>query len=288
MSEKRIGHKSIRVFGRSDLRMNAGLPFFEASTLTEIPWVRHGFLTRWKRIDTSFETLSVGSTNGTSFEEILKNRRWIATAFGFRPWRMVMLKQVHRDNILVINEPPWRLTGPLEYDAMITNLSDLMLGIRTADCLPILIADPRRNVIAAIHAGRAGTALQITAKVLKTMKETFGCSPKDLRIAMGPSIGVCCYEIDEKAFRPEWEPFSIPSGEGKWRIDLVGINVAHLEGEGVSLEQIEGADLCTRCHSDLFFSYRKEGHHLMGTQLSFIGMSSEESDEVAWPHANPS
>jgi hypothetical protein len=277
MLEKRLGNKAIRVFDRPDLRMNDGLPFFEAPCLAAIPWIRHGFLTRRKGIDTSSGELSVGSTHGTSWDEALKNRRWIATAFGFDPERLVMLKQVHRDEVLVVREPPRRACGPLEYDAMITDVPDLMLGIRTADCLPILIADSRRKVIAAVHAGRAGTALRITAKTLKVMKETFGCSPKDLLIAMGPSIGSCCYEIDEKVFQPEWAPFSIPCGEGRWRIDLVGINVAHLEREGVSPEQIEGTTLCTRCQSDLFFSYRKEGRRLTGTQLSFIGIITERS-----------
>lgn len=275
MSEKRLGNKSIRVFDRSDLRMNDGLPFFEASCLADISWIRHGFLTRRKGIDPSSGELSVGSTHGTPWDEALKNRRWIAAAFGFDPERLVMLKQVHRDEVLVVREPPRKPCGPLEYDAMITDVPDLMLGIRTADCLPILMADPRRKVIAAVHAGRAGTALRIAAKTLQVMKEVFGSSPKDLRIAMGPSIGSCCYEIDEKVFHLEWVPFSIPCGEGRWRIDLVGINVAHLKREGVFREQIEGTDLCTRCQSDLFFSYRREGHRLTGTQLSFIGMKPE-------------
>lgn len=277
MSEVRSWTETIRVFRRSDLRMNNGLPFFQASCLSGIPWLRHGFLTRRRKIDSFHEEgeLSVGSAHSASWEEALRNRREIATAFGFDPERLVMLKQVHRDGVLIVKEPPRNFSDPLEYDAMITDVPDLVLGIRTADCLPILMVDPSRKVIAAVHAGRAGTALRITPKVLKVMEEAFGCSPRDLRIAFGPSIGSCCYEIDERVFQTEWEPFSIPCGEGRWRIDLARINIAHLQREGGRREQMERADLCTRCHGDLFFSYRREGHRLAGTQLSFIGMKPE-------------
>jgi YfiH family protein len=151
-----------------------------------------------------------------------------------------------------------------------TNASNIFLGILTADCVPIFVADQKKKTIAAIHAGRQGTALHITSKVLRKMKEEFGCLPEDLLIALGPSIGFCCYEIDEKVFSPEWEPFSNLVGDGKWMVDLARINIAQIEKEGVQEEQIFWIDLCTGCHRDLFFSNRKEGK--TGRQLSFIGI----------------
>jgi YfiH family protein len=158
----------------------------------------------------------------------------------------------------------------LEYDALITNSPNTFLGIQTADCVPIFIADQKKRVIAAIHAGRQGTALHITTKVLKNMEEEFGCTSENLIIALGPSIGHCCYEIDEKVFQPEWEPFSTLKGSGRWMVDLARINIAQMKKEGIQEEQIFRIDLCTSCHSDLFFSYRKEGR--TGRQLSFIGI----------------
>jgi copper oxidase (laccase) domain-containing protein len=133
------------------------------------------------------------------------------------------------------------------------------------------VADQKRKVIAAIHAGRQGTALRITVKVLEKMKEEFGCSSGDLLITLGPSIGVCCYEIDEKTFRPEWKPFSTSREMGKWMVDLARINIAQIKGEGIVEEHISWINLCTRCNGDLFFSYRGEGR--TGRQLSFIGMT---------------
>ena len=125
-------------------------------------------------------------------------------------------------------------------------------------------------MIAAIHAGRQGTTLHIMTKVLKKMEEEFGCSSKDLLIAIGPSIGPCCYEVDEKVFQQEWEPFSAARTSGKWMVDLGQINIAQMKEKGIKEEQISWINLCTRCQSDLFFSYRKEGK--TGRQLSFIGI----------------
>jgi hypothetical protein len=102
------------------------------------------------------------------------------------------------------------------------------------------------------------------------MEGEFDCSSKDLLIAIGPSIGSCCYEIDERVFRSEWKPFSTPRGSGKWVVDLAQINIAQMKREGIKEEQIFWINLCTHCHNDLFFSYRKEGR--TGRQLSFIGI----------------
>jgi hypothetical protein len=132
------------------------------------------------------------------------------------------------------------------------------------------MVNPKKKVIAAVHAGRQGTALHITAKVIEKIKEEFGCSSKDFLIAIGPSIGSCCYEVDKKVFQQEWKPFSTPRGSGKWMVDLAQINIAQMKREGIKEEQIFWINLCTRCHSDLFFSYRGEGQ--TGRQLSFIGI----------------
>jgi len=158
----------------------------------------------------------------------------------------------------------------LEYDAVITDASNIFLGILTADCLPIFAIDQKRKVIAAIHAGRHGTSLQMTMKVLKKMKEDFGCSSRDFLVSLGPSIGPCCYEINEEVFHPKWKLFSTPKGLGKWMVDLAQINIAQMKKEGIKEEQISWINLCTRCHGDLFFSYRGEGR--TGRQLSFVGI----------------
>jgi hypothetical protein len=218
-----------------------------------------------------YDSLNLSNRNGDLEKFVLQNKNLVATAFGFKSRRLILLDQMQQDQILILKEPIDTLPPPLEYDALITNSPNTYLGIQAADCLPIFIMDQKKKVIAAVHAGRQGTALQITIKVLKRMKEEFGCSSKDLLIAMGPSIGSCCYEIDERVFQPELKPFSILRCGGKWMVDLAQINIAQMKKEGVVEEQIFWIDLCTHCHNDLFFSYRKEGR--TGRQLSFIGIT---------------
>jgi len=253
------------------LRTKGGLPYFEIPQIAEIGWIRHGFLTRRGGVSSPpYASLNLSESNGDREESVLKNKQRAAEVFDFDPKRLILLNQIHQDKILLIKEPLSALPPVLEYDAMITDTPNTFLGILTADCLPIFIVDREKKVIAAIHAGRNGTALHITSKVLKRMKEDFGCSSTDFIIALGPSIGPCCYEIDEKVFVPGWDPFSTSKGKGRWMVDLVRINVSQFGKEGIKREQIFRINLCTSCHSDLFFSYRKEVQ--TGRQLSFIGI----------------
>jgi len=261
----------MNILNRSALKIKNNLPYFEIPELTKLKWTQHAFLTRQGGVSIPpYDSLNLSDKNGDREGLVSKNENLIAKAFGFDSSRLILLDQMQQDQILLLKEPIITLPSPLEYDALITNSPNAFLGILTADCLPIFVVDQKRKVIAATHAGRQGTALHITAKVLKKMEEEFGCSSKDLLIAMGPSIGSCCYEIDGRVFHPEWEPFSTSRGAGKWMVDLAQINIAQMKREGIKEEQISWINLCTHCHSDLFFSYRKEGR--TGRQLSFIGM----------------
>ena len=261
----------MNTLGRSHLKVENGICHFEIPQFTKFGWLRHAFLTRRGGVSLPpYDSLNLSDKNGDRKECVLGNKNLIARTFGFDPSRLVLLDQMQQDQILFLKKPATALPSPLEYDALVTNSSNIFLAILTADCLPIFVVDQKRKVIAAIHAGRHGTALHITAKVLKKMEDEFGCSPRDLLITMGPSIAVCCYEIDKKAFRPEWKPFSTRRESNKWMMDLARINIAQMKREGVEEEQISWINLCTYCCSDLFFSYRKEGR--TGRQLSFIGI----------------
>jgi YfiH family protein len=262
----------MNTFDRSSLRTRNDIPYFEIPEMAKIGWIQHGFLTRKGGVSLPpFDSLNLSDDNGDREGHVSQNKNLIATAFRFDPRRLILLDQMHQDKIVLMKKLLSALPFPLEYDALITNVPNRFLGILTADCLPIFVVDLRRKVIAAIHAGRQGTALHITTKVLKKMEEEFSCSSKDLLITMGPSIGPCCYEIDEKVFYSELKPFSASRGGGKWMVDLARINIAQMKKEGIQEEQIYRIDLCTNCHHDLFFSYRKEGR--TGRQLSFIGMT---------------
>ncbi len=257
--------------GQSSLTSIKDIPYFENPALNHLRWVIHGFLTRQGgRSLPPYDSLNLSFSNGDDPAIVSWNRERIAEAFGFESHRLILLKQMQLDGILILREPPEVNPTSLTYDAVITNQPNLFLGIRTADCIPLLIIDQRKRAIAAVHAGRQGTALQITRKTVRKMKEEMGCFEEDLLVTLGPSIGPCCYEIDEKVFLKEWEPFSRVKGNGRWMVDLARINIAQLMEEGIEEDQIYQIDLCTRCHRDLFFSYRGEGK--TGRQLSFIGI----------------
>ncbi len=262
---------ALNILNQSSLKTKNNLPYFEIPGFAGIEWIRHAFLTRQGGTSLPpYDSLNLSDRNGDRKEFVSRNEDLIAKTFGFDSNRLVRLDQVHQDQILLLEKPTPLLPSPLEYDGLITNCPDRFLAILTADCLPIFVVDQKKKVIAAIHAGRQGTALHITAKALRKMKEVFGCQSENLLIGIGPSIGPFCYEIDEKVLREEWKPFSASKGGGKWLVDLVQINIAQMKNEGIQEEQIFRIDLCTHCHSDLYFSYRKEGR--TGRQLSFIGI----------------
>lgn len=261
----------MKIHDRSALKIKNNLPYFEIPELAKLGWLRHAFLTRQGGVSLPpYNSLNLSDKNGDREEFVSRNKNLISTAFGFASRSLILLDQMQQDQILLLKGPVITLPSPLEYDALITNSPNAFLGIQTADCLPIFVVDQKKRVIAAIHAGRQGTALHITTKVLKKMAEVFGCVSGDLLITLGSSIGPCCYEIDEKVFKSKWEPFATSSGAGKWMLDLAQINIAQMKSEGIKEEQISWINLCTHCHSDLFFSYRKEGR--TGRQLSFIGI----------------
>jgi polyphenol oxidase len=261
----------MNIFDQLSLRNLNGVPYFQIPDIAQLGWVQHALLTRKGGISPPpFDSLNISLSKGDKAEHVSENIQRIGRVFGFHTDNLVLLNQMHQDRILLLKESPPVLPSFLEYDASITNVPGTFLGIKTADCLPIMIIDSKKKVIAAIHAGRQGTALRITTQVLRMMKAEFGCSSGDFLVALGPSIGFCCYEIDEKVFMPEWEPFATPTGPGKWRVGLAQINIAHMRSEGIDEAQLFWVNLCTRCHHDLFFSHRKEIR--TGRQLSFIGM----------------
>lgn len=261
---------------RSFLRLKDGIPYFMNPEIERLGWVLHGFLTRLGGISPPpFDSLNVGLNLGDKKENVFKNLSHISEVFGFNRSRLILLDQIQGDGILSIRNLHSPLPSSLSYDAMITDNPNLVLGIKTADCLPIFILDIKKRIISAIHSGRQGTALRITQKVLRKMKQEWGCSAENILVTLGPSIGACCYEISEDVFSKEWEGFSRHEETGKWRVDIAQINKVQIEEEGIQEKQIWWVDLCTCCNSDLFFSYRGEGQ--TGRQLSFVGIDSRKT-----------
>jgi YfiH family protein len=187
------------------------------------------------------------------------------------------LRQVHGDTIVDVALPAPKMAGAA--DALATDQQGVLLGIRTADCVPVLIVDPKRRVCAAVHAGWRGTLAGIAGKAVAHLRTRYGCKPHDLYAALGPAIGRCCYEVGPevvKAFRTSMgrrlDPF-FRRREEKGCLDLRGINRLQLRDAGVSPDRTPAVGPCTACAVDRFYSYRKE-RNTEGRQLNFVGFLS--------------
>jgi len=191
--------------------------------------------------------------------------------------RLLLLKQVHGARVVAA---PWQDTP--EADAATCEGAGLVLGIETADCLPVLLVDPRRHAVAAAHAGWRGTAAGVACRAVESLVAA-GSRPGDLVAALGPSIGPCCYEVGDdvrRAFGPEDDASFSAAAGGKLRLDMRGANVRQLREAGVSPGRIHHVPHCTHCRADLYHSYRREGTGA-GRMLNFVGWSGGGSG--AWP-----
>ena len=194
--------------------------------------------------------------------EILEQFDWLEHAFGTRhslAWppggNVATLRQIHSNKVILADRP-----GDLgEGDALISNTPGLTLVIRTADCLPILIADPENRAIAAVHAGWRGTVQQILRETVQAMSDRFGSRSQDLVIAIGPAIGECCYEVGPEVAEQFSDLFPERQGpKGTARINLAAAAIRQLRRNDGSVGQIDASGLCTRCLREVFHSYRRD------------------------------
>jgi len=222
-----------------------------ASVLAGVPRLVHGFEQR------------VGPSHGEAREE---SRRRVAQALEGRG-RLLLLKQVHGASVAVA---PWE--GTPEADAGLATGPGLLVGVETADCLPILIVDPRRRTVAAAHAGWRGTASGVATRAVEALLAA-GSDPEDLLAALGPSIGPCCYEVGEElraAFGPSGTRFFRPGPRGRPHLDVRAANLGQLRAAGLSPGHIQEVGDCTACRPDLYYSYRRDGAGA-GRMINFVG-----------------
>ncbi len=257
---------------------NGGVTFLHAAQLMEFSFVSHAFCTRRGGVsEGAFASMNMMANREEEEPRVRENWGILSRSFQIPESSFLLLDQVHRDDVLVIREDslPERGAPAPAFDACVTRLPGVALCIRTADCVPVLLLDPTRRVIGAVHAGWGGTALQITAKVIDVMAREFGCRPSEILAAVGPSIGPCCYEVDERVYRamndhPGAERFFSAAGSpGKWHLDLPLANRCQLLERGVRGENIEASGCSTSCREELFFSHRRD-RGKTGRQVSWI------------------
>ncbi len=211
-------------------------------------------------------TLNMALHVGDTPEKVLRNRRKAAEAIGFPLGKSVTCAQVHSSHIAVVTANDAG-RGAFSYEDTIPNTDGLMtkelnlpLMLFYADCTPVVLLDTQGPAIAVLHAGWRGSVGKIAKKGVLAMQEVFGCHPKNLLAGIGPSIGPCCYEVDQAVRRQAagYENCFKPNGEGHYLLDLWQLNTIQLLEAGIPAEHIYQAACCTKCHQDLFFSYRGE------------------------------
>jgi len=256
------------------------LDFFTFTHFKKSPSLLHAVTTKSNDLPYAF---SLALHTGENVDNIIANRNRLSSLLQSNAsLHYIVANQTHSDNIKVITQQEtkgWEsLSDAIEdCDALITDLKGVVLTVLTADCVPILLYDKHKEVVAAVHAGWKGTKVQIVSKTVQKMTELYGCDPKDIIAGIAPSIGHCCYEVDKEVAE---HFFDIPEGftpvGKKYMLDLPLINKQQLLAAGLQEENIEMSHTCTACNVDRFFSYRKE-QGCSGRFMSMIGMKNSHT-----------
>jgi polyphenol oxidase len=282
----------------------AKLNILHAANLTKIPRLVHGFSTRTGGSSRAYggHALNLGFTPDDSKTAVERNRAAFSRELAAANWPLVTPRQIHSDAILFVEA---HSKSQLVGDGLITSTPGLLLAIQTADCLPIVLVDPKRRAVGVFHAGWRGTLKRIVEKGVGEMRRRFGTRPGDLRAAIGPGIHGCCYQVGKevrdqfesqfgyaaKLFReaeerdPVREKYPMlfltarPPGHSelpkKIFLDLVEANRQQLSAAGVPARSIEASPLCTNCRTDLLFSYRAEKGKT-GRMMAVVGIRDEQ------------
>lgn len=257
-----MNSKNLKVIDRD------GLVFIQFPSLL-CEGVTHGFTTRHGGVSKGiFSTMNMSFTRGDDPDAVIENYKRICGALGTDYKKCVLSHQTHTTNIRIVTEEDAGkgIVTERDYDdidGLITNVKGLTLVTQYADCVCLLFYDPVKRVVATSHAGWRGTAQMIGKKTIEKMCEHFGCNPKDIKAGIAPSIGPCCFEVDQPVYDEFIKMQGIDlnliindDGNGKYHIDLWEANRQTLLLAGLSPENISLTDLCTKCLHDDFFSHR--------------------------------
>lgn len=268
-----------------EFHVQNGVEFVTFPVLSALPWLIHGFSTRKGGVSAMpYATLNLGLHVGDDPEAVIENRRRFADALGADLHRWVVADQVHDKQVALVTEQEMGRgardinTSLPATDGLITATPGVFLTAYFADCVPVFLVDTEQQAIGLAHAGWKGTVEQTAAETLRKMQQAFSTKPSQTLAVIGPSIGSCCYEVDDRVyihiktklgcFLPE---ILIPQGGGKWKLNLWQANRLSLLAAGIPPENITVSGLCTSCDTDRFYSHRAEGGRT-GRMAAVIGI----------------
>ena len=282
----------------------AEIDVLRSDSLARIPWLVHGFSTRTGGFSKAYggKALNLGFTSDDSKAMVERNRQAFTSTAGAKNrrslWPLVTLRQIHSDLIHCVSELPEQL---LAGDGVITNIPEILLAIQTADCLPVVLVDPKHRAVGVFHAGWRGTLKRIVEKGVGEMHRCFGTRAADINAAIGPGIRNCCYQVGPEVRAAFESQFGYGSGlfretketeeihekypllfltarapghselPKKIFLDLAEANRRQLLDAGVHAKSISDLGLCSSCRLDLFFSHRAE-KGVTGRMMTAVGI----------------
>jgi YfiH family protein len=285
-----------------------GVQWLAVPAWQKAPWLWNGFTTRKGGVSRAYSAedapgeLNLGFTSADDHDAVAQNRRLLAEAItGSAATPLITIRQIHSNVVVLASTSDADRERPPKADGIMTDEPGLLLGVQTADCIPVLVADRKRRAVAAFHAGWRGTVQRIVESGIGRMRLQFGSRPEDLIAAIGPGIGACCYAVGEDLlstfesqfayarelfhevydsdpirtkypmlFLTQRAPGHSPIGPAL-HLDLVQANRRQLLAAGLKPKAIQLVGGCTSCQQDLFFSHRASQGHA-GRMLSVIGI----------------
>ena len=260
-----------------------GVVYLAADGFEAAGGVAHGFSTRLGGVSEGiYASLNLGMNRGADPDRVRENSRRFTFAIGADLRQVVCSSQVHGDTVRTVTMADVGIgldeAEPWQADGLITDIPGVALTVFSADCLPILLYDPVRRVVGAVHAGWRGTALGIAARAVERMVDCYGCDRLDILAAIGPGISKCCFETHEDVPNAMTEAMGAAAlsaievqPTGKFHVDLKALNARRLESAGLDVEHIAVSDECTHCLPEKYWSHRYT-HGERGSQAAMIAL----------------
>jgi YfiH family protein len=227
-----------------------------------------GFSTRVGGVSPKPFALNLSFDVGDDQDRVAENRRRFLGKLNVLSDRLAIPGQIHSKSVKAVSHPG-------EYpncDALVTAQRDVYLTVSVADCIPLFMYDPKKNVIAAVHVGWRGSSSGIVRETIRVLRAEFVTAPEDLVVYLGPSARACCYEVGEDVASKFPPQFLRRASPGKMLLDLTGVTKTELIQNGVRRDRIEEDGRCTICTPDLFHSYRRDGQR-SGRMMGVIGLA---------------
>ena len=268
--------------------VEGNVPYLEYPMFVESGIVRHGFSTRLGGVSKGcYASMNLSFTRGDKEEDVRENFRRIGKAIGVRCEDMVFSQQTHTTHVRVVTEADrgMGVMRPLEYtdvDGLVTNVPGICLVTFYADCVPLFFVDPVKCVIGLSHSGWIGTVGKIGKVTIELMRKEYGCDPKDILAAVGPSVCQECYEVSEEVIeqfrsnfkKEDWDSLFYKKENGRYQMNLWKANELIFKEAGITKEHIAVANICTHCNSDILYSHRATGDK-RGNLAAFLALREE-------------